>query len=365
MHTHFVVIAAGMLFAAASIGCGPSLVSDGLADYRAAIEERLATTQTPSRAAGSTYSPDEELVRLPRRRLRRIEVGDQRIGPFDFLAILGCPLSEVVARRNSSLGRVLIPTRRLEHEVSVLNAAEDCLPSLRDDRAQRLRERIAAKRLDFGAHVWNAVWLSEEIERFVTAGPRSIIGGRDADDAPWQLKRAAAAIAPQATDRIDLEVLAEAFEQLRDDPAMGPLIREIDRARFELLLVAAMIAKVEQAGCDATKSRLAGDFERRYLPLQRRLGALDRRAESLLGALDRLYRVSSASVEVPAAMQRFAAATLDVESSQGLWMRYRAAVGAHASAWQPLLEACGHLPGETSRPDENVSFRNGREREDA
>lgn len=347
------------------LDCGSVSVADGLERYREAIEDRLAAESAFEGPSGHADSSEESWIPLPRRRLRRIEVPDQRMGPFDFLAIVGCPLSEIVARRNGSLGRVLPPTLRLRHEIDVLAAGEDCLPSLNEDRAARLRPLVEAKRRDFGAHVWNAVWLSDEVERFLSSGPRSLVGGRNGNDAARQLARAASAIAPAPREEIDVDALADAFEQLRDDAAIGPLLRDVDRVERELSRVAARLTLVSRRGCDNLSKLLSRDFRERYLPLQARLGELDRRAGELLPALDALYRNSSRAVEVPLAMEAFAARVLDVESSEGLWRRYRSALRAHAEAWQPLLESCGLLPGVGSATRGDRSEPSGIERIDA
>ena len=81
-------------------------------------------------------------LKLPDRSARRMEVADQRITPLDFLAIIGCPLSEIVAERNAPLGKVLVPTRRLAHEWLVLEALETCLPGLKTERAEKLRAQL-------------------------------------------------------------------------------------------------------------------------------------------------------------------------------------------------------------------------------
>lgn len=342
-----------LLFSGVLLGCGPGSVADGLTRYRSLVEQKLGA---PPALPGLE---DDALIRFPRRRLRRIEIGEQTIGPFDFLAILGCPLSQIVANRNSALGRVLEPTARLGHEVAVLAAAQDCLPSMGEERALRLRERIAAKRSDLGAHVWNAVWLNEELERFLSAGPRSILGAEDGTDAAWQITRATSAITGREPDQIDVDGLADAFAQLRDDPAMGPLLSELERVRSELERVASLLHPLGDTSCDARDRRLVRVFRERYLPLQPRMGDMDRRAGGLLAALDALYRASAQNVEVPPAMTGFGGRTLDVESSRGLWLRYRSAIRAHANAWNALLTACGAVPrdGDTAdaRPEEHRS----------
>ena len=169
------------------LGCGPPTLEERVSRYRQRVEQALGQ--------GPVASSPHPLLALPDRRVRRLEVGDQRIGPFDFLATIGCPLSEIVAERNAPLGKVLEPTRRLAHELRVLEAAEDCLPTLSEARAARLRVRLDEKRRDLAAHVWNAVWLDDEVERFLSSGPRALIGGDDPTDGGRQLRRAANALA--------------------------------------------------------------------------------------------------------------------------------------------------------------------------
>lgn len=321
-------------------GCGPVPVEEAMTRYRESVEKALGPE-------GSLHGRDAEEVpsiRLPRRRLRRIEVGDQRIGPIDFLATLGCPLSELVGARNGSLGKVLEPTRRLAHELSVVSAGQACLATLGDARAKRLAQRLDAKRRDLGAHVWNAVWLDEDFERFLGSGPRAWIGGKSSTDAAWQLARAAAALTRTAPEEIDVDALETALAELRDDPGMGSVWRDLDHVQRELGRVAELVTLAVEPSCEARSRRLQRVLHERYLPFQRRLGALDRQGRALLEPLDALYRSSSAWVEVPEQMRHFAERVLDTESSDGLWLRYRDALRRHAEAWGPLSARCGLLP---------------------
>ena len=80
-------------------GCGQRSGQELLADYRTELEEILEL-EAPDPAGDGVASE----LRLPQRRDRRLPVGDQRVGPFDFLATLGCRLSEIVAERNGVLG---------------------------------------------------------------------------------------------------------------------------------------------------------------------------------------------------------------------------------------------------------------------
>ncbi|MBW2425984.1 MAG: DUF3080 family protein [Deltaproteobacteria bacterium] len=329
---------AAAFVASLMLGCGPVSVADGLASYRQRVEQSLGLQ-------GAAAAAPASVPRLPRRRERRIEVTDQRLGPFEFLAILGCPLSEVIAARNSALGRVLEPTRRLAHELEVMAAARDCMPTLSPERAARLGDLIEAKEADLGAHVWNAVWLDDDLERFLGAGPRALIGGGDPTDAAWQIQRAAEAIEGIASgDLIDSPTLESGFAGLRDDPALGRVLRDLDSARRELGRVASLVAPLDATRCDRGNRRLTQDFREGYLPIQAKLAPVDRRGRELLGSLDQLYRVSATAVDVPVAMRRFSAEVLDVEAEKGLWQGYRRSVARHAAAWNAMLDVCGLLP---------------------
>lgn len=313
------------------LGCGPPTLDDRIAAYRQRIEEALDREPAAS-------SPRPSLA-LPDRRARRLAVGDQRIGPFDFLATIGCPLSELVAERNGPLGRVLEPTRRLAHELRVVGAVEECLPTLSESRAARLRARLEEKRADLGAHVWNAVWLDEEVERFLSSAPRALIGGDDPADGGRQLRRAADALAAR-----DVRALESALAQLRDDPGVGPLFASSWTLARELERVVTMIERVPVERCGRGETRLARIFLDDFVPLQAQLGGFDRRSGEVLEGLGRLFEVSARAARVPEEMASYRRALIGDGERGGLFRRQRSAMRAHAAAWGPILRACGVLP---------------------
>jgi hypothetical protein len=311
--------------------CGRRGVGDQIALYRSEVEAALGLDAAPA--------ADDPAIRLPGRRDRRLAVRDERIGPFDFLAILGCRLSEIVAERNNALGRVREPTRQLAHELVVVDAIEACLPTLGEERAADLRARLRRKREALPRHAWNAVWLDRDLERYLTSGARSLVGGEDARDGALQLRRAAEAIEAR-----DVSSLEGAFAELRDDPAIAPLLDEWRSTAAALERVAAVVAGTRVAGCDRTSRRLAAIFEHRFLPYQPALGRLDRDARLQLEGIAALLRATAPTVEVPEAMATYAAKLVGDDAHPGLARRFREASLAHADAWGPILERCGVLP---------------------
>ena len=316
------------------LGCGPPTPQERLADYRAAIASEWGSQTKPT--------PVPSAVLLPDRAARRIDVTAHRIGALDFLGIIGCRLSEVVAARNGSLGRVLVPTRRLAHELDVLAALAECLPELSGERATRLAALLEAKRGELGVHLWNAVWLDPELERYVSLGNPSLVGGESRDDGPARLRAAAISIAQR-----DALALERAFEQLRDDPPMGPMLRSMQVSTIELDRVSGLLSTLPESRCDARRKRLLRIFHERYVPIQPVLSDLDRGSRPAVDALLELYAQTADQVAPPHSMRAFAREIGgSAEASEPrLTERFRAAIVSHANAWQPIFEVCGVSPG--------------------
>lgn len=337
-----------LLFLPLVQGCAPEPVGERLIRFRADVEEILGREVS---AASPARMP------LPARRDRRMGVGDQRMGPFDFLATLGCPLSELVAKRNAALGKVLDPSRRLAHELAVLDAIEQCRPTLSADRAARLAVRAEEKRADLASHVWNAVWLDAELERYLSAGPAALVGGSDPTDGPQQLGRAADAIRQR-----DVPGVESAFQSLRDDAAWGPRLMSMHVATRELSRVADLLTSFvaspppdmrpttasRRNPCDRVSNRLSKLFQARYASLQPELASLDRDGRAVLDALRALLRASASRRDrLPEAMRRFDREWLEDASGQTRADRLRRAVVDHAQAWGPILERCDVVPGQS------------------
>lgn len=315
------------------LGCGEPSEADRLRYVREGVEDLLHVEAPPE-------AP--RIVALPNRRERIMAVPDHTIGPFDFLATIGCRLSEVVAGRNASLGRVLQPTRRLAHELDVIRAIENCLPTLGEGRAARLAVILAAKQEALPRHAWNAIWLDEDLERFLSSGPAALIGGRNPRDGAVQLRAAAVAIRG-----LDVEALEGGFEQLRDDPAAGPRLRAAAAATSELERIAALVATVPADRCSAVARQLTRIFAERFVPVRGPLADLDRDAgrlvdglRAIFDALEPIDRIGPSD-----AMLAYRAAVGGSGNDPGVADALRRAIIEHARAWSGVLEACEVIPG--------------------
>jgi hypothetical protein len=321
--------------AGALLACADSGLEARLADYAGRV--RLAVG-----APGEAAAPAS--TRLPRRRERALAVEDRRIGMLDFLALQGCALGELAGYRNSPLGRVMPPTRRLVYELEVLEAGETCLGESDGERGERLRSLLDAKRGDLPLHVWNALWSGPELEGFLSLRGEPGLGLPD-EDAQASLGEIQRRLEREVIRSEDAVAIEAALGRLRDEPPLGASLHRMAAARHHLEEVAAWL-ELEPAGpCRGRAVTLARAFREGYLPLQPDLARLDQSVAETLPTLEAIHRRVAGRVTPPDPMAAYGRAWLGTEQADGLRSGYRAAVLRHAAAWEPVLRACGVLPG--------------------
>ncbi len=318
-----------------SAACGVPEIGDRVTDYEQALRELV-----PDAEAVATPTPAS---RLPGRRDRQLEASDQRIGVFDFLAIQGCSLSQVVGRRNSSLGRLMVPSQQLIYELELLRVLGECAQTLSPERASRFDEILVAKRRELPRHVWNAVWLGAEMEAYLSSAPPAFARSGDGTDS---LHRALDVLEEEPGGEPDGERLERALNGLRTAFPTGALLGRLAEVREGIDRSSILIERASRgASCGIRERRLVRVFEERFVPMQGEISKLAGRIVMRLDLLDRLFVETAARVVTPpSAMQRYHAAFLDPEHPSGLYQLYRASMSRHVSAWKPILVACGRLP---------------------
>ena len=142
-------------------GCSASGPSADLTEYLTRLERVL--DQRSQRVAENSFP------RLPAVRALRLEPAQENIELLDFLRLRRCELQQVVAERNSSLGRLARPSQRLVHEIDFLRLGDACLEAIRDDYpelAADLQRVLASKRADLPVAIWQATVGGEEFRDF-------------------------------------------------------------------------------------------------------------------------------------------------------------------------------------------------------
>ena len=330
-------------------GCGVPSISERLLSYH----EQIAEALSEPRPLGK---PDASQTRLPRRRVRGVDVESAEIGVMDFLSIQGCDLSTHIGYRNGALGKQMGPSRRLVYEISVLESSANCLKGIAPERAQRLQALFDGKREMLPRFVWNAVWAHPEVERFLSFGPSARLAGDQVSDVA-ALDQARHLVGSGIATERDAEELEIVLASLRDEAAAGPDFQQMHQLAYHLSGVARLLSKSSAATCTPTGRRLAGVFVDVYLPIQIQVATWDERARVRVEALGALYEATRYRMQgqAPQAMERHAGKYWDADAPDGLWREYREALRVHALAWESTLRACGVLPS-AERPVNRASL---------
>lgn len=297
---------------------------------------------------------------LPRRRERLRAIAPMEVSLLDFLGLYGCELQHVVGERNSSLGKVMHPASLLDYELRLLVSAEACRAQLEDGRIKaKLGEVIAHKRIVLPDAVWNAVWMSPEVENLFTRSRGALAVDLDLNAVSEMAQALEQLVA--ALERIeagDLAVDFKAFDSLyqrwQSQPMVGQLLQSAVLATQRLEETALIVESRlgDRPLCfKGQGNRQADTMRSMFLSVyvghvQPYLATVQRSRQALLPPLQALAELPGA---VPSgAVERYAAQVLSEQGDDNIWTTFDHAVLRHTRAWQKLLEQCGMRPGQTA-----------------
>lgn len=303
-----------------------------------------------------------DLPLYPRRRERIRPVTDLRQGLLDVLKLRHCQLIPLVAERNSSLGKVMPPSRQLVYEIQFLSRLNNCRQTLRDSQAdeeltQQLDEIYRIKKESFEASLWNGIFTSEAIERNFShseaALPLEGDGGfsqtRQALEAFNRIAALNNIIHNQARwdEPNNLDQLEPHYQALSTLRYGSRWLRSIYLMTYTLNHTASVIEQRLQQrplcyNQQATPKALIvkNVFNKYYAgELQPYMAKIDRDGREWL----RLNQQLLANFNyIPATMLQYQALMLTMNSP--FWQHYTQARDRHTQAWQRLLKQCNLMP---------------------
>ncbi len=324
-------------------------------------------------------SPYEGLQPLPDRRDRRAPTEELRAGLLESIKFRQCDLLPLIAERNSSLGKVMPPSKRVSYELRFFARLAPCYKRMAqtndtplsntdasvsrsggEDFLTLLENVYRVKSANLEAELWNGVMLSEEMEMqfSLSREPLPLEGN------------------PTFSDSLRaLQVFNKLQQRVEDYRHTGELSLPAELATLEdhyfalyssyygaqLLKSLALLSSYLNAAAGILEQAIADRplcFNERPTPqadilqnvffnyyagkVQPYMSQVQRQGELWLEQLATLMQPPN--LEPPQAMQRYYEEVWAKETAEGLWQDYQAALKRHTQAWQDVLGQCGLMP---------------------
>lgn len=148
------------LIAGVLVSCSEQKVSSHLVSYGTKLE-RVLDQPLP-------VQPDRKRAQFPDERSLQLEIAPLNIDLLDFLELGGCELQQVVAERNTSLGKFAADSVLLVQDIRFIALSRACLEQLPPDAelAATLMSAVKQKQLDMDKRIWNAIFAGPEYREF-------------------------------------------------------------------------------------------------------------------------------------------------------------------------------------------------------
>lgn len=301
-------------------------------------------------------STAQMLAPLPPRRDRTLVIEEINEGLLDVLDLRQCGLIDLIAQRNTSLGKLAPGSQRLIYELSFFPKLRLCIENLKEDPEQtKLLSRlqtIATQKIDnLPKQIWNSVYTSAEIEQHFSLGSPPLPPSDTSQVAPLQL----------TLDRFSLIAGLNQKTDWQAPEFVSSLERDYEtlyRSEFGSQWLTSMVYLTQTL--DQTAQAIEQRLEGRPICFNQQQ---NRKSEILwnvfvkfyvnslqpyLAGVERDGRIwSSFHMEMVKQLKLTEQAWIETyfADTGALWEPYLLARKRHTNAWQSLLEQCGLRPG--------------------
>ncbi|MET3999457.1 DUF3080 family protein [Marinobacterium sp. MBR-109] len=312
---------------------------------------------------------DTTIPPYPQTRDRLLEIPELREGIVEVFDLRRCGLMELIGERNSSLGKLALPSQRMLYELRFLPPLRRCIEQLKqqserdeneDELLQRLQRIERIKREQLPRVLSNAIFNSSEMtSQFSrTHAALSMEQAQQSGALQPALQRFEQLLRLSQQPDWQLpswsEQLEQSYAELHARPFGAPWLKSLNMLTQTLDQTAGAInARLDERPicfnnrpnnrARIIQSVLNGWYANELQPM---MSALHRSGEQWRDGLEPLYTELPMS---PALKEYFQATLSDHHNS--LWQRYIRARDRHTAAWQRLLGQCGLMPGHSDQND--------------
>jgi len=278
-----------------------------------------------------------EFEGLPRKRELLLNVPSVSIGLIDSYQLRQCGLFNLIAERNSVLGKVADEFRNYDYQVALLEGVGKCLSSdeLDPEIIELLRGIEQQKLAQFPLHQWNLIYASDAMQSQMRGSQwlRQDIGQqvRQTSDALEHLNHSINT--PLVSGKT-----TEVQEVLEKSSTLGDLYYSLARASVELDTITEQLTTFDaNIICgkqrDTTKFRYLNNvFEQQYIG----------KVQPYMAQLDGYYQQLAPQLAMFDAQPELHSYYFPIQDTH---QDFRASTRRHVEYWQQLFKRCGRKVG--------------------
>ncbi|MGF1800679.1 DUF3080 domain-containing protein [Vibrio gigantis] len=280
---------------------------------------------------------DWEFEELPRKRELLLNVPSVSIGLIDSYQLRQCGLFNLIAERNSVLGKVADEFRNYDYQVALLEGVGKCLSSdeLDPEIIELLRGIEQQKLAQFPLHQWNLIYASDAMQSQMRGSQwlRTDIGDqvRQTSDALEYINQALNV--PLVSGKT-----TEVQEVLEKSSTLGDLYYSLARASAELDTITKQLTTFDDniicgKQRDTTKFRYLNNvFEQQYIG----------KVQPYMAQLDGYYQQLAPQLAMFDAQPELHSYYFPIQDAH---QAFRASTRRHVDYWQQLFKRCGRKVG--------------------
>lgn len=278
-----------------------------------------------------------EFEGLPRKRELLLNVPSLSIGLIDSYQLRQCGLFNLIAERNSVLGKVADEFRNYDYQVALLEGVGKCLSSdeLDPEVIELLRGIEQQKLAQFPLHQWNLIYASDAMQSQMRGSQwsRPDIGQqvRQTSDALEHLNQSLNT--PLVSGKT-----TEVQEVLEKSSTLGDLYYSLARASAELDTITKQLTTFDDniicgKQRDTTKFRYLNNvFEQQYIG----------KVQPYMAQLDGYYQQLAPQLGMFNAQPELHSYYFPIQDAH---QAFRASTRRHVDYWQQLFKRCGRKVG--------------------
>jgi len=296
---------------------------------------------------GESVAPfSSSLENYPRKRAVQVELRETRIGFFDMFNYDGCGLADLLAQRNSILGKVMPASERLLYEWRFFNEAGNCLAGIDSSNEplayQNLHEYKALKRDNLLPALWNATFAAEEFQRCFSLGdPGETTSAEIAALSFSLLKLSEISASLSTANPGPPQTMDKYLVVIRRGGVMGPLLADLEQTAHTLNALSDLLENALDSGVSpADLQRLSVLYEEFYTKeVDAHIELLSEKARRVLTPVNRMYAVMRETS--PDSFRTYFNKNISLTNPDALWHQLEIARLRHQQQWRKVMDAAG------------------------